>query len=436
MGPEGGVGMPGIFRKLFLLLTVTAFVLCPVLYAAPLASTDFTIGIFSLESTGIDARDFVLETGRTYCTMSAESSDSYLIARLQARTDKETETAIHRAYVKENSAEVQEVKEKLSAEVVQESIGSIPIVYKPLETNDGLQGILNAGQEGLDWYCLANGLDALLLVSSRKISGYSRVIVAYYSRQTKQRSNIFDTLVLDQNLHQFQEDLAIALLRATGRSGIAAISFDNAPVGMEVLANGKPLALVSAKAFVPSGTYELVISAFGHVGKTLVVEVGVNATIHVDASLSSQMYDNLALTSKSGNASWFLDGNPLGFSTGIVLQEYSLPLVIAVAKEGFALQAVQTRKIQNSIAFDLKPLWMDDTNLIGEAKKTFYGSLQGTIFLFGLYVACATLSDTPGFESQLWQPVLVATSGFTLVSSVNLIKSLASYAFLARTSNR
>jgi hypothetical protein len=405
------------------------------LYAASTGSLDFTIGILPLESSGIDANAFVLETGQLYCPVYSNGFDGYLSSKIQSEKEKETEISIHNAYTEEKDLVVQEVT-TVQGKVEEETYDTFPILYKPLESKVGLASIFASGDQGLEWYCLSNGLDALLLVSSRKISDYSRVIVEYYARDTKARKTIFDQLCLNQNLYPFQENLALSLLKATGRSDVAVISFDNAPVGLEVSANGNPLEIISSKAFVPAGEYELGFSAFAYVGKTLVVEVSPDSVTSVNASLTLNTYGNLYFSSLSGNASWFVDGKPFGFSTGFELQDYTLPLVAAVAKDGFVLKAIQTRKAQDSLAFDLKPLWMDDTNLIGEAQKTFYGSLQRTILLFGIYVACTTLSDTTGFESQVWQPILVATSGFTLVSSVNLIKNLASYAFLARTNNR
>jgi hypothetical protein len=417
---------------------VTAFVLCQGLYSATGEIPVFTIGILALDTTGIKADTFVLETGETFCPKYGNTDGvvgSYYEKKLLFEQEIEQEELIHKAYTKEDSAALETAREQ----VTQENLVSteyFAIDYVSMESKESLSGAFASGIFGLEWYCKSQNLDAVLLVSSRKIFDNSRILIEYFSMVGKQRTIIFDRLCLNQDLPSLQKDLALALIKATGREDIAGISLENVPIGLEILANGNTLDVFSSQAFLLAGTYEFSFNAFGYDGKTstVVVEKGVQNL--VDASLKRRTYGNLSLISLSGNGSWFVDGAPAGYSTALTLENYTLPVAAILTKEGFVTKAIQTRKVQNNLVFDLKPQWMDDTTLLGKAQNDFYSSLQNAIFMFGLYVACTTLSNTNGLDSQFWQPVLVATSGLTLVSSVNMIKSLASYASIARSNNR
>jgi hypothetical protein len=417
---------------------VTAFVLCQGVYSATGEIPVFYIGILALETTGIEADSFVLETGETFCTKYVNLDGvvgSYYEKNRLVEQEIEQEELIHNAYAKEDSTALEKAREQ----VFQEDLVSteyFSIDYVSMEPNESLVGALASGTLGLEWYCKSHNLDAVLLVSSRKIFDNSRICIEYFSRVGKQRNVIFDRLCLNQDLPSLQKDLALALLKVTGRENIAGISLENAPIGLKILVNGNSLDVFTSQAFLLEGTYEFSFSAFGYDGKTrtVVIEKGVQNL--VDASLKRQTYGNLSLISLSGNGSWFVDGAPSGYSTALTLENYTLPVAAILTKEGFVTKAIQTRKVQNNLVFDLKPQWMDDTTLLGKAQNDFYGSLRNAIFMFGLYVACTTLSNTNGLDSQFWQPVLVATSGLTLVSSVNMIKSLASYASIARSNNR
>jgi hypothetical protein len=417
---------------------VTAFVLCQGVYSATGEIPVFSIGILALDTTGIEAETFVLETGEAFCPLYGNVDGvvgSYYEKKRLEEQEIEQEDLIHKAYTNEDSAAL----EKERKQVTQEDLISaeyLSIGYVSMESKESLSGALASGSFGLEWYCKSQNLDAVLLVSSRKIFDNSRIIIEYFSMVDKQRNVIFDRLCLNQDLPSLQEDLALSLLKATGRENIAGISIENAPIGLGILVNGNPLDMVSSQAFLLEGTYEFSFSAFGYDGKTstVVIEKGVQNI--VDASLKRRTYGNLSLISFSGNGDWFVDGVPKGYASAITLENYTLPVSAILTKEGFVPKAIQTRKVQNNLVFDLKPQWMDDTTLLGNAQKDFYGSLRNAIFMFGIYVACTTLSNTNGLDSQFWQPVLVATSGLTLVSSVNMIKSLASYASIARSNNR
>jgi hypothetical protein len=417
---------------------VTAFVLCQGVYSASGEIPVFSIGVLALDTTGIKADAFVLETGEIFCPKYGNADGvvgSYYEKKLLVEQEIEQEELIHKAYAKEDSSALEKARQQIPQEDLVFS-EYFTIDYVSLETKESLSNAFASGILALEWYCKSKNLDAVLLVSSRKIFDNSRILIEYFSMVGKQRNVIFDRLCLNQDLPSMQKDLALALLKATGRENIAGLSLENAPIGLEILVNGNPLDVYSSQAFLLEGTYEFSFNAFGYDGKTstVVIEKGVENL--VDASLERRTYGNLSLLSLSGNGSWFVDGAPVGYATEFTLENYTLPVSAILTKEGFVTKAIQTRKVQNNLVFDLKPQWMDDTTLLGKAQNDFYSSLQNAIFMFGLYVACTTLSNTNGLDSQFWQPVLVATSGLTLVSSVNMIKSLASYASIARSNNR
>ncbi|WP_320130846.1 hypothetical protein [uncultured Sphaerochaeta sp.] len=431
--------MSGGIRKLLLLLMVTAFVVCPQLYSVDTQDNTFSIGIVSMGTPNSEVSSFVEETAKIYCSRFLNSDgrlSSYIQNKNSEREEASLEARIHTAYENED---VKAVESERTSTVQSEAItfDSLPIQYTLLDEDPALEKILVSGAEGLTWYCRSQGMDALLLVSASPLSGHIRLQVEYFSLDTQIKQTVFDKLGLSQELYPLQPELALSLMKVTGHGeALGLVEFENGPAGLTVVANEKPLEIISNNVFLTPGSYELSLGAFGYIGKTLTLDVDGTHAIKIDAKLVNKTFGNLEMLSDTGNVNWFADGTFHGFSSEMKIDDYSLPLVAVATKDGFSTKAIQMQKMQNTLTFDLQPLWMNDSSLLDDAQKSFYGSLRSTIFLFGIYVACLSLSNTNGLKNQFWEPVLVATSGFTLVSSVNLIKSLASYAFYAGTNER
>jgi hypothetical protein len=425
--------VPHTVRKLVLLLAATAFVPFSLLFAASGDEAVFTIGVLPIGEGDLAYRDMVIDAGSTYCPRFGDDAGafgSYLMEKEMLETQAEQESKVHQAYVDEDLEALEEARQE-TATVLQDTVGVHSIVYQSLDRNPALSPVIEAGTEGMEWYCGNAGLDGLLAVSSEPMDRFDRLVVRFFSMATKEETILLDRLVLEQEPERTELQLAVSMLAAFGYGDLVPVKLEGMPGGLSVTSDGESLAISRSRLFLSPGVHLLALSAFGYGDKTVSVTVPEDGTATVDASLDPVLYEGLALSSLSGNVAWYVDGEAMGTSTGLYLDSYSLPFSVLATKDGFLPQAVLSTQEVSEIVFDLQPSWMEDKTLSRTTQKDFYAGLRQSIFMFGLYVACTTLSVTNGLESQLWQPLLVTTSGLALVASITTIKNLASYASMA-----
>ena len=418
--------MSGKPQRRFLLLLVTGITLCLPLFGI---DDSFSIGIFPLHDTVPAFSGFLQQTGEkyanTYFILDENQKKFYLDAKNRLLRQGQDEK-LSSAYASK-SFEMVETVTKEVVTPIENCPPSFPVSYRILAYDEQLSLLLPSNKDAANWYCSKENLDALLLVNISDLSKVTRVEVIWYDLFSNVFISIFDKVSINQNFMDMEESLALSLVSEIVGKDVALIVFDNPIPALLVKTKDNNLILDSPIAFLPVGSHELQLSATGYLSKSISLTLEKNTITHVDAHLEQEVYGPVKLTSGVGNVFWYVNGNRMEKATDFTLEQYSLPLVVVVQKDGFTKKTIQTNQTLKNLTLDLKPYWMNDHKLLLDSQKDFYKSLRNTILMFGMYVASATLAKTYEVGNPLWQPLLVATSGIALVSSLHTIMNLATY---------
>lgn len=417
--------MSGRARKRFLLLLATAITLCLPLFGA---DDSYTIGIFPLQDMASTFPLFVQQTGEkyanTYCILNEKQMLFHLNAENMRLTYEQNEK-LRVAYADKSFTTVEKIAQEPITKI-ETYPSSLPISYRKIPHDEKLATLLSSGKEAIEWYCSKENLDALLLLEATDLSKITRIEVLWFDLFSNEVVSIFDRISIDQNFAELEEPLGLALLSKTA-GDVSVIVFDNPVPTLEVKEEGTVVPLDSYLVFLPEGTHLLQLGGVGYLSRSISLDLKKNTITHIDAQLEQEVFDEIKLNSTLGNVDWYINGSFREHSTNLDLKNYALPLIVVAQKEGFSNKTIQTSQTIEYLSFEMKPEWMDDNQLLLDAQKGFYKSLRNTILMFGAYVAIATLANTYEVESPLWQPLLVATSGISLVASLQTIMNLATY---------
>lgn len=398
----------------------------------------YSVGILSLQSGTEALESFVQEVGTGYAnlfTIAPTSYSEYLLAKQERSSEMMKNETISLSYAKHSPLELEKAS-KAELPALVEPPYPLGVTYRTFPFEEKRATMLGTFEASRPWFCSKEGLDALLLIQTTELASVKRIRLFWYDAPSSSTRLIFDQVVVKQDLREKKEDIALALLQRTAGSDASMLVFDQLGPAVRIEANNEDLILSGSHTLVKPGELVLTLSSVGYASRTVSLTVHPGTITHIPGSLKPLDLGSIELVSPFGASNWYVQGSFLGNASSITLGQYSLPMLVVAQKDGFASKTIQLQSPTDSLLVELKPEWMSSVELLEEKQRGFYKSLRNTMLVFGLYVACSTLSETFEVANPLWQPLLVATSGFALVSSLQTIMNLASYASLAGSSVR
>ena len=112
------------------------------------------------------------------------------------------------------------------------------------------------------------------------------------------------------------------------------------------------------------------------------------------------------------------------------LPEAPLPFQVTARHDGFGTYTIQSRMDLDKLEISLRPEWMENEDIVKDAKDRFYRNLLTTLVSFGCYVASGSLEDI--YPEAEFSPVTGMLAGFSFVGLVELFDSMFDYFQAAR----
>ena len=103
----------------------------------------------------------------------------------------------------------------------------------------------------------------------------------------------------------------------------------------------------------------------------------------------------------------------------------TVPFSITASAEGFAPFSIQSTRLTDNLTIMLRPGWMEDVDLVADAKTRFYNALLGTLITFGVHVAANAVTNI--YPEYSIAPVATAMAGISIVQLVEMVDAMFDY---------
>ena len=103
----------------------------------------------------------------------------------------------------------------------------------------------------------------------------------------------------------------------------------------------------------------------------------------------------------------------------------TVPFSITASAEGFAPFSIQSTRLTDNLTIMLRPGWMEDVDLVADAKTRFYNARLGTLITFGVHVAANAVTNI--YPEYSIAPVATAMAGISIVQLVEMVDAMFDY---------
>lgn len=294
-----------------------------------------------------------------------------------------------------------------------------------LEQNTiNLSAILDGDAEFLDYLCLENGADMILIPETSRLGSFYHLCLYSYTYGERALKLVYEKIAERSTSFGVLSMLALAPILISQQAGI--VHLDNLPDGCRAYIDGVETAIVDANILTEAGQHTINLRCQGYQERALLITTEANTIISVDAKLNAIQYQNLLVNGTSG-ATVSVNGIELG-QTPFNIQTYSLPLTIRLEKEGYAGRSIALSEPPSEQdllpKINLKPVWMTDKGLFNERKNDFYWSMARTILLFGAKLVINSFNDG---NNAVLTSLDALSFGALTVSVVDMVGSLIDY---------
>jgi len=350
--------------------------------------------------------------------------------------------ALNSAYAKEDESAIKEALQKYEV-ALNESLAFEQNVRQALEQNNGLDYNVkyvsspSASVLGNDFdiakvcsqldlfsmqlLCSTSNADMLVIPLVSQLEGLYHFRIFIYKKAENNIELCYEKLL--ENTNTYPNDAILSLAPYFFKEEVSVVVFDKMPEGSTVLMDDEPLTLIDGKALVLAGEHIFQISNTGYSTRKFRATIPENSVSALDSHLNIIEYGSIRLESNPASNVYY-EGKLLG-STPIVLEGYTIPLVLRFSAEGYSQKTVSISTEKDSISVELKPLWMDDLAIFKEAKDDFYASFAVSLALFGLKIASSTLAT--GENSSFFNGLGIALDGALVLSLTSLASHLIEY---------
>ncbi len=295
--------------------------------------------------------------------------------------------------------------------------------------------------------------DGFLLLSFDKINDLNRVKIEYLDKNKKEI--IYDKIIKTQFIRDNTQEILISLIRYFNNdySLVKIKNKANSLKAQEILKTSKEQLLneneenynlikikesdlktlkIDNEYLILDKNIHFIKISDSYSSKILKLNNLNSDFIILDLLLDKKIIPSINIISNSGYSLFKLNGKTLNSGMSLNLENQVLPFYIEVEKDDFAPLVIQNINEIDSIAFKLKPLWMNDSLAIDKAQDKFYSSLLSYVFINFTTLAINNINDAYGTNEIQSFLDIFSTSVLTL-SSINIVYKLISYIKLATT---
>ena len=294
---------------------------------------------------------------------------------------------------------------------VPNSLGADFDIAKAVSENDSLS---------LQLACSLSGADMLVVPVTDSLGGFWHTAVYVYRKAYDSVELCFE--IVSQEQGTLPAKAVLSLARFFFAYPVSLLSLDGIPQGSNVVVDGVVAPMVDGYMLVSSGDHTFEVSKQGYGTRRFRTQIPENEVCTIETSLSVPEYSPVSVDSHPASRVYY-DGQLLG-DTPLVVEGYTLPLVLRFSADGYSNKTISLADPVGSLFVELKPQWMDDTGLYEKAKDDFYGLFARSLLIFGLRIAAGSLG---GSGSQWYEAAGIALDGALVLSLTDLAAKLIEY---------
>lgn len=288
-----------------------------------------------------------------------------------------------------------------------------------LELSDTEKEFLYKGDSDATRYVLLRDNLDLLLVSDAAEDGMLTEAVLYINGEESRRT----LYITGEDGDEFSA--VVALLKPLLKDDDTIIIRADLPYAVSVSVDGNTEVPVRGYIAAERGEHSISYSSPGFESLSQDIEVGDDTVL--TAALIERPVSSLFISSRPYDSELFINGMKLDSHT---LPEAPLPFQVTARHDGFGTYTIQSRMDLDKLEISLRPEWMENEDIVKDAKDRFYRNLLTTLVSFGCYVASGSLEDI--YPEAEFSPVTGMLAGFSFVGLVELFDSMFDYFQAAR----
>ena len=268
--------------------------------------------------------------------------------------------------------------------------------------------------------CSLSGADMLVVPVTDSIGGFGHTAIYVYRKAYDSLELCFESI--SQQSNGIPVKAILSLSRFFMSYPVSLVSFNGIPQGSQVTVDGNKVSIVEGYLLASSGEHTFEISKQGYGLRRFKAVIPENEVCTIETSLVAPEYSQVNVDSHPSSNVYY-EGQLLG-STPLVVEGYTIPLVLRFSADGYANKTISLAEPVGNLFVELKPQWMDDTSLYEKARDDFYGSFARSLLVFGLRIAAGSLG---GSGSQWYEIAGIALDGALVLSLTDLAAKLIEY---------
>ena len=268
---------------------------------------------------------------------------------------------------------------------------------------------------------LGEDFDVSRAVSEKDtIGGFGHTAIYVYRKAYDSLELCFESI--SQQSNGIPVKAILSLSRFFMSYPVSLVSFNGIPQGSQVTVDGNKVSIVEGYLLASSGEHTFEISKQGYGVRRFKAMIPENEVCTIETSLVAPEYSQVNVDSHPSSNVYY-EGQLLG-STPLVVEGYTIPLVLRFSADGYANKTISLAEPAEDLFVELKPQWMDDTSLYEKARDDFYGSFARSLLVFGLRIASGSLG---GYGGQWYEIAGIALDGALVLSLTDLAAKLIEY---------
>lgn len=337
----------------------------------------------------------------------------------------EDPTAIEKARVQYEECIARQETDESDASEGGMASGPFAVVFLDAPGSVSDMDLGKAAEEGdvfsLQLACSVSSADMLLIPVSRILEGFTYTALYVYRKAYDSIDLCFESLSQDGGDVSSSRAL-LSVARLFFQQPVSIIDFEGIPEGSRIVVDGVDVNLVGGRMLTVSGEHVFEISKSGYATRRFKAVVPEDQVCTMTTGLASLEYGAMEVDSHPKSDVYY-DGRLLG-TTPVVVEGYTIPLVLRFSADGYVSRTVSLSSPEESLFVELKPQWMSDSDMYVKAKDDFYASFAGSLLLFGLGIAV----DSLGSNGGIWYEMAgIALDGALVLSLTNLAANLIEY---------
>ena len=268
--------------------------------------------------------------------------------------------------------------------------------------------------------CSLSGADMLVIPVTDSIGGFCHAAIYVYRKAYDSLELCFESISQQSNVIPVKAVLSLSGFFIS--YPVSLVSFNGIPQGSQVVVDGNQVSIVDGYMLVSSGEHTFEISKQGYGLRRFKAVIPENEVCTIETSLVAPEYSQVNVDSHPASNVYY-EGQLLG-STPLVVEGYTIPLVLRFSADGYANKTISLAEPAEDLFVELKPQWMDDTSLYEKARDDFYGSFARSLLVFGLRIASGSLGGSGG---QWYEIAGIALDGALVLSLTDLAAKLIEY---------